>query len=121
MKAIEHHLPPASVPEWDKRGVADAIILFDWQSGVADVVPGSLLQSLRDALFEVGATEASNTKDPVTPRNEKRKMRKISSNQKSAACRVYFSERENWTIFNVGQPSDFLSPRKVLTNRCEVQ
>ena len=43
----------------------------------------------------------------LPPKNEKRETRKISSNQKSAACQVYFSEWENLTIFNIGQPSDF--------------
>ena len=51
----------------------------------------------------------SGTLGPVTPppRNEKRETRKLSSNQKSAAHRFYFSERENLTIFKIGSPPIF--------------
>ena len=62
-------------------------------------------------------------KGPVTPppRNEKRETRKLSCNQKSAARRFYFSERENLDDFQDRQPTDFLPPRKILTNQREVQ
>ena len=58
---------------------------------------------------------------PSNTATDKREARKISSNHKSAAFRVYFSERENLTIFNIGQPCDFLPPIKILTNEREVQ
>ena len=62
-------------------------------------------------------------KGPVTPppRNEKRETRKLSCNQKSAARRFFFSERENLDDFQNRQPTDFLPPRKILTNQREVQ
>ena len=52
---------------------------------------------------------------------EKRETRKLSCNQKSAARRFYFSERENLDDFQDRQPTDFLPPRKILTNQREVQ
>ena len=54
-------------------------------------------------------------------RNEKRETRKLSCNQKSAARRFFFSERENLDDFQDRQPTDFLPPRKILTNQREVQ
>ena len=62
-------------------------------------------------------------KGPATPppRNEKRETRKLSSNQKSAARRFFLSERENLDDFQDRQPTDFLPPRKILTNQREVQ
>ena len=58
-------------------------------------------------------TIGQETLGPVTPppRNEKRETRKLSSNQKSAAHRFYFSERENLDDFQNRQPTDFLPPR----------
>ena len=53
-------------------------------------------------------------KGPGTPppRNEKRETRKLSCNQKSAAHRFYFSERENLTIFKIGSPPIFCHREK---------
>lgn len=49
---IEAKLPEMSKEHWRRRGLVDYIILLDWFSSVADLKLGTILQSLKDALFK---------------------------------------------------------------------
>lgn len=49
---IEAKLPEASKDHWRRRGFVDYIVLLDWFSSVSDLVMGTTLQSLKDALFK---------------------------------------------------------------------
>lgn len=49
---IEAKLPEGSKDPWRRRGFVDYIVLLDWFSSVSDLVMGSTLQSLKDALYK---------------------------------------------------------------------
>uniref|UniRef100_A0A3B4ZR39 Ubiquitin carboxyl-terminal hydrolase 8 n=1 Tax=Stegastes partitus TaxID=144197 RepID=A0A3B4ZR39_9TELE len=49
---IEAKLPEMSKEHWRRRGFVDYIILLDWFSSVTDLKLGTILQSLKDALFK---------------------------------------------------------------------
>lgn len=49
---IEANLPDVSKEHWRQRGLVDYIVLLDWFSSVTDLKLGTILQSLKDALFK---------------------------------------------------------------------
>lgn len=49
---IEAKLPEASKDHWRRRGFVDYIVLLDWFSSVSDLIMGTTLQSLKDALYK---------------------------------------------------------------------
>ncbi|XP_071384948.1 ubiquitin carboxyl-terminal hydrolase 8 isoform X2 [Centroberyx affinis] len=49
---IEAKLPEVSKEQWRRRGFVDYIILLDWFSSVTDLRLGTILQSLKDALYK---------------------------------------------------------------------
>ncbi|KAE8297498.1 Ubiquitin carboxyl-terminal hydrolase 8 [Larimichthys crocea] len=49
---IEAKLPDMSKDHWRRRGFVDYIVLLDWFSSVTDLKLGTILQSLKDALFK---------------------------------------------------------------------
>lgn len=53
VKQIEAKLPDVSKDHWRRRGFVDYVVLLDWFSSVADLKLGTILQSLKDALFKV--------------------------------------------------------------------
>lgn len=53
VKHIQAHLPNKSHTLWDQRSQADYIVLIGWRSSVADLVPGNVINSLKDALYKV--------------------------------------------------------------------
>ncbi|XP_031229116.1 ubiquitin carboxyl-terminal hydrolase 8, partial [Mastomys coucha] len=52
---IEANLSDDSKDTWKKRGSVDYVVLLDWFSSAKDLLLGTTLRSLRDALFKVGA------------------------------------------------------------------
>lgn len=55
MNQIEAKLPEGSKDPWRRRASVDYIVLLDWFNSVSDLALGTTLQSLKDALFKVGA------------------------------------------------------------------
>lgn len=53
MNQIELKLPEGSKEQWKRRGFADYVVLLDWFSSVTDLALGTILQSLKDALYKV--------------------------------------------------------------------
>ncbi|XP_028257794.1 ubiquitin carboxyl-terminal hydrolase 8 isoform X2 [Parambassis ranga] len=49
---IEAKLPEVSKEHWRRRGFVDYIVLLDWFSSVTDLKLGTILQSLKDALYK---------------------------------------------------------------------
>ncbi|XP_043942308.1 ubiquitin carboxyl-terminal hydrolase 8 [Protopterus annectens] len=49
---IETKLPDDSKEMWQRREYADYIVLLDWFSSISDLKVGTVLQSLKDALFK---------------------------------------------------------------------
>jgi hypothetical protein len=56
VKSIEKNLPDESRPLWEKRANVDYIVLMGWQSSLANLVPGNVINSLKDALFKVNSS-----------------------------------------------------------------
>lgn len=52
---IEAKLSDDSKDTWKKRGSVDYVVLLDWFSSAKDLLLGTTLRSLKDALFKVGA------------------------------------------------------------------
>lgn len=50
---IEANLPDDSKDTWKKRGSVDYVVLLDWFSSAKDLQLGTILRSLKDALFKV--------------------------------------------------------------------
>jgi hypothetical protein len=51
---IEANLSDDSKDTWKKRGSVDYVVLLDWFSSAKDLLLGTTLRSLKDALFKVG-------------------------------------------------------------------
>ncbi|XP_028706342.2 ubiquitin carboxyl-terminal hydrolase 8 isoform X3 [Macaca nemestrina] len=49
---IEAHLPDDSKDTWKKRGNVEYVVLLDWFSSAKDLQIGTVLRSLKDALFK---------------------------------------------------------------------
>ncbi|XP_033046021.1 ubiquitin carboxyl-terminal hydrolase 8 isoform X2 [Trachypithecus francoisi] len=49
---IEAHLPDDSKDTWKKRGNVEYVVLLDWFSSAKDLQIGTILRSLKDALFK---------------------------------------------------------------------
>lgn len=49
---IEANLPDESKDKWKKRGNVDYVVLLDWFSSTKDLLLGTTLRSLKDALFK---------------------------------------------------------------------
>lgn len=49
---IEANLPDDSKDTWKKRGSVDYVVLLDWFSSAKDLQLGTILRSLKDALFK---------------------------------------------------------------------
>ncbi|XP_076025691.1 ubiquitin carboxyl-terminal hydrolase 8 isoform X2 [Genypterus blacodes] len=49
---IELKLPEDSTDQWKRRGFADYVVLLDWFSSVTDLSLGTVLRSLKDALYK---------------------------------------------------------------------
>lgn len=53
---IEAKLSDDSKDTWKKRGSVDYVVLLDWFSSAKDLLLGTTLRSLKDALFKVGSS-----------------------------------------------------------------
>lgn len=57
---IEANLSDDSKDTWKKRGSVDYVVLLDWFSSSKDLLLGTTLRSLKDALFKVGGSYYCN-------------------------------------------------------------